>query len=553
MAQTQGFFSRLCCPRRSLAEDHSATRLKVAKDRWNKVKKLRLLFMSLSAAKAETNDRARTAYFGSIKDEVDEESRENKRAGIIYPHTLTWEVIQTLAAVLILYFACVTPFRIGFGTAADNQRVIEYELVFDAGLLLYLILTFFMAYIEDIEVVDEYGAIAGRYFRGLFVPDLVSCLPLYLWNPNFMWLKVFRLLRVGQICDLLDRFLDFLGKTWSTETQQLFNLNTKRAISHLIHFATYVAVTCHCIACLWHYVAMMQEGLNWKQGVVMTNTEAYVVALYWTMVTFTTVGYGDITPKTDLEIVVTMIVEFVGILFFAYLMGTVSSIVSNWNQRALALSQRESDLEKWLMMVDKNRPDKRLHPSMHNSIRNYFVYIWKYDHSFLIKGSPFMWQMPAALRHDLMKHLFSDEIAKYRSFFDACDEDFAYQLVLSMFPRKFRKLEGIVPEGQVSSELYFVESGSVLLSLEKIGSTCLQIDTGGFIGDFEAIFGVDVEGFYQAGFQGCEIYCVKNEDLTKLLKAFPYTFEVVASRAYKRLRYYEAVTQLTIMERQDPG
>jgi len=548
----QSFLSRLCCPRRS-AVDTSAGRMKVAKDRWLKVKKLRLLFMSLTAVKAETDDTARNAYYGSIKDEIDEEKQSKGRAGVIYPHTLAWEVIQTLAAGLILYFAFVTPFRIGFGTPEDNQRVIEYELVFDTGLLLYLVLTFFMAYMEDIEVVDDYAAIAGRYLRGKFLPDLVSCLPLYLWNPNFMWLKVFRLLRVSQICELLDRFLDFLGKTWSSETRQLFGLSTKRAISRLIHFITYVAVTCHCIACLWHYVAMMQEGVNWKQGVVMTNTEAYVVALYWTMVTFTTVGYGDITPKTDLEIAVTMVVEFVGILFFAYLMGTVSSIVSNWNQRALALSQRESDLEKWLMMVDKNRPDKRLHPSLHNSIRNYFIYIWKYDHSFLIKGSKFTWMMPAALRYELMQHLFSDEIVKYRSFFDSCEEDFSYQLVLSMFPRKFRKLEGIVPEGELSSELYFVESGAVLLSLEKVGSTCLQIDTGGFIGDFEAIFGVDVEGFYQAGFNGCELYCVKSEDLLKLLKAFPQTFETVASRAYKRLRYYEALTQLTIMELKDPG
>jgi len=38
----------------------------------------------------------------------------------------------------------------------------------------------------------------------------------------------------------------------------------------------------------------------------------------------TTVGYGDITPKNNEEYLFTIIVEFVGIAFFASIMGSIN-------------------------------------------------------------------------------------------------------------------------------------------------------------------------------------------------------------------------------------
>ena len=58
-----------------------------------------------------------------------------------------------------------------------------------------------------------------------------------------------------------------------------------------------------------------------------------MACLYWVITTFTTVGYGDITPKTDKEMIFTIIVQFLGVMFFAYLMGSISSIISDFYAR----------------------------------------------------------------------------------------------------------------------------------------------------------------------------------------------------------------------------
>ena len=56
--------------------------------------------------------------------------------------------------------------------------------------------------------------------------------------------------------------------------------------------------------------------------------EIYANAFYFILTTITTVGYGDITGNTTLELLFSMIVEFVGLTFFSFLTGTISVMFS---------------------------------------------------------------------------------------------------------------------------------------------------------------------------------------------------------------------------------
>ena len=44
--------------------------------------------------------------------------------------------------------------------------------------------------------------------------------------------------------------------------------------------------------------------------------------------TLTTVGYGEIKGKQTTEYVYVMFTQFVGIMFFSFIMGSISSILS---------------------------------------------------------------------------------------------------------------------------------------------------------------------------------------------------------------------------------
>ncbi len=51
----------------------------------------------------------------------------------------------------------------------------------------------------------------------------------------------------------------------------------------------------------------------------MGSIKAYVFVFYWVFTIITTVGYGDFTGGTTVEYLVTIVIEFVGIIVFAVL------------------------------------------------------------------------------------------------------------------------------------------------------------------------------------------------------------------------------------------
>lgn len=69
--------------------------------------------------------------------------------------------------------------------------------------------------------------------------------------------------------------------------------------------------------------------------------------MYWAMSTMATVGYGDVTPIQIAEKLVSMFGMLAGVTVFAYIMSTVSVLLSSINAQNIRIAERQRQLDSF--------------------------------------------------------------------------------------------------------------------------------------------------------------------------------------------------------------
>ena len=117
---------------------------------------------------------------------------------------------------------------------------------------------------------------------------------------------------------------------------------------------------CICSACGWFLVGSLQDGNSnawiervWKDYPVSMESvpSQYAASIYFAMSTLSTTGFGDVTARTDAEIAFATLVMFVGSTFFAYMIGTVSSIINTLDQRDTLIRKKLENLREFISCV----------------------------------------------------------------------------------------------------------------------------------------------------------------------------------------------------------
>jgi hypothetical protein len=82
---------------------------------------------------------------------------------------------------------------------------------------------------------------------------------------------------------------------------------------------------------------------NWISAgnfIDFTQHQLYAAALYWSVTTITTVGYGDIGPHSSIERVYCIMVMMVGVFLYSYTIGALSNLLTNLDRRKAKLNRK---------------------------------------------------------------------------------------------------------------------------------------------------------------------------------------------------------------------
>jgi hypothetical protein len=68
-----------------------------------------------------------------------------------------------------------------------------------------------------------------------------------------------------------------------------------------------------------------------------TIPEIYMLSLYWTVTTITTVGYGDISGTNSIERIFCSMIMLIGVISFSYANGSLSSILTTYDSSSVPM------------------------------------------------------------------------------------------------------------------------------------------------------------------------------------------------------------------------
>jgi len=215
------------------------------------------------------------------------------RAGRLFDLALIWSILISVAAVML-----------------DSVRVVRDQ----HGTLLTGIEWFFTI-LFTIEYVLRLSCI-GRpwhYARSFFgVVDLLAIVPTYLsvLFPGTQYLLVIRVLRVLRIFRVL-KLVQFLNEA---------NLMIRALRASVRKIAVFI-FTVLTLVVIFGSVMYLIEGERHGFSSIPRS-------IYWAIVTMTTVGYGDISPRTALGQAVAAVVMILGFAIIAVPTGIVASEMS---------------------------------------------------------------------------------------------------------------------------------------------------------------------------------------------------------------------------------
>lgn len=149
----------------------------------------------------------------------------------------------------------------------------------------------------------------GRYARSFFgVVDLLAVLPTYVsvLVPGTQYLLVLRILRVLRVFRVL-KLVQYIGEA---DTLMAALRESRRKITVFLFTVLALAVV------LGSVMYMIEGETNGFTSIPRS--------VYWTIVTLTTVGYGDISPQTSLGQAIAAVVMMLGYAIIAVPTGIVT-------------------------------------------------------------------------------------------------------------------------------------------------------------------------------------------------------------------------------------
>ncbi|XP_016861189.1 voltage-gated delayed rectifier potassium channel KCNH8 isoform X3 [Homo sapiens] len=177
---------------------------------------------------------------------------------------------------------------------------------------------------------------------------------------------------------------------------------------------------------------------------------AYIAALYFTLSSLTSVGFGNVSANTDAEKIFSICTMLIGALMHALVFGNVTAIIQRMYSRWSLYHTRTKDLKDFIRV-------HHLPQQLKQRMLEYFQTTWSVNNG--IDSNELLKDFPDELRSDITMHL-NKEILQL-SLFECASRGCLRSLSLHIKTSFCAPGEYLLRQGDALQAIYFVCSGSM--------------------------------------------------------------------------------------------
>lgn len=384
-----------------------------------------------------------------------------------------WWMFTVIATAFTFFFETyqIAFPRGGLLPASEPSSVMDFTLI--TIFAMDMLINFNLAYFnEDNELVYSHKDIAINYLSLYFWIDLIGVMPFYLIvlvssglyledNKTTQFLAMLRLLRLVRM----------------RRVKQLFDIikfSTKVSLMSLTLIRNGVAalVWTHFAACVFYFISKQYDfdpDNTWiGPHDDMSSFEIYILTLYWSVVTFSTVGYGDFSPVNAAEQIFGMVYMLLNIVLMSYIIGSITLLVVKNDE---ATGMYRDNLETLYSYCTANGLlDDPLYKRLKTQLKVEFNHRNVGDEMVLNK-------FPKTMRQKVLYKLYSPCL-EGTNLLNGIRQHFITDFLSVCRIVIFSSGEELLSRGAVSSDLFLLVEGEVELSSPELkrASTISKLD-----------------------------------------------------------------------------
>lgn len=464
---------------------------------------------------------------------------------LCHPESKFIKAWSFIILLLLIYTASVVPYRLCF----IEETIMSWfilENIIDSLFFCDIIVTFNSSYHdEEMKLVCKRKDIALNYIKHWFFIDLTACIPVQLlissgtdYNKLIRIARIPRLYRIFRFLKLLKfmrilRSIDFFNKLL-----ELFKMT--EGILRMIKFFMTVLLVIHVNGCIWYFIARIDDtnSETWLMRyntVSMSDSDLYLMSIYFVMQTIATIGFGDIVPVTVFERIYALFLMIIGVGFYSYIVGNLSNIVKT-------LDNDFARIKSMLVGLNEFAKATKLPPQLKDKIKRYIETssiptVSSFSRESLIK------ELPTTLKKEVHIHMHKKIVGKIL-FFQDKDEQFIARFVAKMKNMELEAGECIYYFGDYAEEVYYICKGRVIMKSES-GVVFKNYMQGSYFGELEVLNNISRKSTVQCVSPKATLMIITKRDFFVIMKDYPEVLsEIKATARFREQKIAEANSEI---------